>query len=86
MDYFWKEFLVMNDTITIKLLNKEARSIIEGLEAIKAIDIVDDKIPAHWSPKKKKQTRDFLAALQEAKLAEQGKIELKTAESLLNEL
>ncbi len=76
----------MNDTITIKLRNKKARSIIEGLEAIKAIDIVDDKIPAHWPPKKKKQARDFLEALNEAKAAEQGKIKLKTLDELINEL
>ena len=76
----------MNETITIKLRNKKARSIIEGLEAIKAIDIVDDKIPAHWPSKKKKQARDFLEALNEAKAAERGGIELKTAQSLIDEL
>jgi hypothetical protein len=35
--------------------------------------------------KKKKQAKDFLSALKQAKLAEQGKIKLKTLDQLINE-
>jgi hypothetical protein len=73
-------------TITIKIRNKKAQKILEGLEEIKAIEIIRDVIPKHWSAKKKKQAADFLEAMNEAKLAEAGKIKLKTADSLINEL
>lgn len=76
----------MSNTITIKLRNKKARKVLEGLEALKVIEIVEDKIPAHWPAKKKKQAADFLAAYKQAKLAEEGKIKLKTAQSLIDEL
>ncbi len=38
------------------------------------------------SPKKAKFLKKFKAAVEEVKLAKQGKIKLKTAEELLNEL
>ena len=76
----------MSETITIKLRSKKARALLEKLEDLKVIKIVEDKIPSHWSPKKKQQAKDFLAAFKEAKLAEEGRVQLKTAQSLLDEL
>ncbi len=78
----------MSSTIIIKIRNKKARTIIKGLEELKAIEIVEDDndITRNWSPKKKKQAKDFLAAYKEAKMAEAGKIQLKTLDELINEL
>ncbi len=76
----------MGDTITIKLRNKKARTILKGLEELKAIEILSDDITRNWTPKKKRQAKDFLAALKQAKLANEGKIKLKTAQSLIDEL
>lgn len=57
------------------------------LEDLKLIEIIEeDVVPKHWSAKKKQQAKAFLEALQEAKLANEGKIQLKTAQSLLDEL
>ncbi len=75
----------MGDTLTIKIKDKKAERLLKTLEEIKLISIVRDSNPA-WSPKKKKQAKDFLAAFKQAKLAEQGKIKLKTAQSLIDEL
>lgn len=75
----------MANTITIRLRNKKAKNILESLADLKLIEILEeDKIK--WTPKKKQQAKDFLKALKQAKLAEQGKIKLKTAESLIHEL
>ncbi len=52
---------------------------------MKLISIIYDS-SISWTPKKKKQAKDFLSALKQAKLADQGKIKLKTAESLIDEL
>jgi hypothetical protein len=76
----------MSKTITIKIRNKKARTILKGLEELKVIEIVEEDITRNWSPKKKQQAKDFLSAYKEAKLAEQGKIKLKTAQSLIDEL
>jgi hypothetical protein len=76
----------MGSTITIKLRNKKARTIIEGLEELKVIEILHDDSTIKWTPRKKQQAKAFLSAFKEAKLAEQGKIKLKTAQSLLDEL
>ncbi len=77
----------MGSTITIKIRNKKARTIIKGLEELKVIEIVeDDIIPKNWPAKKKKQAKDFLAAYKQAKLANEGKIKLKTLDELINEL
>ena len=77
----------MNNTITIRLRNKKARALLEDLEDLKLIEIVEDGIiPKHWSAKKKQQARNFLAALKEAKLGNEGKIQLKTLDDLINEL
>ena len=75
----------MEDLITIRIKDKKARKVIESLEEIKFIQILNDPL-AGLTPKKKRQARNFLSALHQAKLAEQGKIKLKTAESLINEL
>ncbi len=53
---------------------------------MKAIEILSDDITRNWTPKKKRQAKDFLAALKQAKLANEGKIKLKTAQSLIDEL
>lgn len=75
----------MAELITIKIRDKKARKVLENLEEKKFIQIIIDPL-AGLTPKKKKQAKDFLAALRDAKLAEEGKIKLKSAESLLNEL
>lgn len=75
----------MDNIITIKIKDKKARKVIESLEEIKFIQIVNDPTLG-FTGKKKKQAKDFLSALRQAKLAEQGKIKLKTAQSLINEL
>lgn len=74
------------DTITIRLRHKKARKVLESLEALKVIEIVDDKIPAHWPAKKKKQAAEFPETYGEAKMAERGEIKLKTADELIAEL
>ena len=75
----------MDNIITIKIKDKKARKVIESLEEIKFIQIVNDPTLG-FTGKKKKQAKDFLSALRQAKHAEQGKIKLKTAQSLINEL
>ena len=75
----------MEELITIRIKDKKARNVIKSLEEIKFIQIVTDPL-AGLTPKKKKQAKDFLSALQQARLAEQGKVKLKSAESLINEL
>ena len=75
----------MEELITIRIKDKKARKVIKSLEEIKFIQIVTDPLEG-LTPKKKKQAKDFLSALQQAKLAEQGKIKLKTLDQLINEL
>ena len=75
----------MGNLITIRIKDKKARKVIESLEEIKFIQIINDPL-ADLTPKKKKQAKNFLSALQQAKLAEQGKIKLKTLDELINEL
>lgn len=65
----------MDNLITIRITDKKARKVIESLEEIKFIQIVNDPTLG-LTGKKKKQ----------AKLAELGKIKLKTADNLINEL
>jgi hypothetical protein len=77
----------MGNILTIKLRNKKAKKLLQGLEELKLIEIIhNDNISKNWTPKKKKQAKDFLSAYKQAKLAEQGKIKLKTAQSLIDEL
>jgi hypothetical protein len=75
----------MSELITIKIKDKKARKVIKSLEEIKFIQIINDPLLG-LTGKKKRQAKNFLSALEQAKQAEQGKIKLKTAESLLNEL
>jgi hypothetical protein len=75
----------MEELITIKIKDKKAKKVIESLEEIKFIQVVRDPLLG-LTPKKKKQAKDFLSALKQAKLAEQGKIKLKTLDQLINEL
>ena len=75
----------MAEKLTIEIKNRKVLKLLEGLEEIKMIKILNDPL-LNLSGKKKKQAKDFLAALNQAKLAEQGKIKLKTAESLIDEL
>ena len=75
----------MGNTLTISLRNKKARKVLESREELNLIDIIYDST-IKWSPKKKRQAKDFLSAYKQAKLAEAGKVKLKTAKSLLNEL
>ena len=84
----------MSDTLTIKINDKKARRLLKTLEEIKLISIIHDtninsiirETDIKWTSKKKKQAKDFLSALKQAKLAEEGKIKLKTAQSLIDEL
>lgn len=75
----------MAEKLTIEIKNRKVLKLLEGLEEIKMIKIINDPL-LNLSGKKKKQAKDFLAALKQAKLAGQGKIKLKTAESLIDEL
>ncbi len=75
----------MGETLTIEIKDNKARRLLKSLEEVKLISIISDK-KNNWTPKKKKQAKDFLSALKQAKLAEEGKIKLKTAQSLIDEL
>jgi hypothetical protein len=74
----------MANTLTIKIKDKKAHKLLKSLEEVKLISIIDDSKTSR-SPKKKKQAKDFLSALKQAKLAEEGKIKLKTLDELINE-
>ena len=75
----------MVDTLTIKIKNAKARRVLKSLEEIKFIQVVNDPLMG-LTGKKKRQAKDFLSSLQQAKLAAQGKIKLKTLDQLINEL
>ena len=75
----------MEEQVLIKIKDAKAHKFLKSLEEIKFIKIVTDPTIG-LTPKKKKQAKDFLAALQEAKDEAAGKIKLKTAESLIDEL
>ena len=75
----------MEQQVLITIKDPKVHKLLKSLEDIKLIKIVTDPTIG-LSTKKKKQAKDFLAALQQAKDAANGKIKLKTAESLLNEL
>jgi hypothetical protein len=75
----------MDELMTIKITDKKAKKVIKSLEEINFIKVISNP-GLGLTAKKKKQAKDFLSALQQAKLAEQGKIKLKTAQSLLDEL
>ncbi|MBX9783507.1 MAG: hypothetical protein K2X48_09460 [Chitinophagaceae bacterium] len=75
----------MAQTLTIKLKNKKARKVLDGLAEMKLIEILFDT-ELGWSPRQIKQGRDFLESLNQVKLAEKGKVKLKSAQSLLDEL
>lgn len=75
----------MQEQVLITIKDAKAHKILKSLEDVKFIKIVTDPTLG-FSAKKKKQAKDFLAALQQAKDAAKGKIKLRTAESLLDEL
>ena len=75
----------MANTFTIEIKDNKARRLLKSLEEVKLISIIHES-NISWTPKKKKQAKDFLSAYQQAKLAEAGKIKLKTAQSLIDEL
>ena len=75
----------MGNTLTIEIRDNKARRLLKSLEGVKLISIISDS-KTSLTPKKKKQAKDFLSALKQAKLAEEGKIKLKTAQSLIDEL
>ncbi len=75
----------MGETLTIEIKDNKARRLLKSLEEVKLISIISDS-KSSWTPKKKKQAKDFLSALKQAKLADEGKIKLKTAQSLIDEL
>ena len=71
--------------IIIKIRDKKAHKIIDELIEKKMITVVNDTL-SNFSPAKKRRAKDFLSSLNDAKLAEQGKLKLKSAQSLLDEL
>lgn len=75
----------METTLTIKLKNKKAKKLIEGLVDLDLISIVAEPDEV-WSSQKKKQAKDFVTAYKQAKLAEKGKLKLKSLDDLINEL
>lgn len=75
----------MLNTLTIEFKNKKARKLLQSPEEINLIQVINES-SIKWTPKKKKQAKDFLNAYQQAKLYEAGKAKLKTAQSLLHEL
>ncbi len=74
----------MAEILTIKIKNTKVLKVLEGLEEIKTIQIINDPL-LNLSGKKKKQAKSFLEALNQARLAEQGKIKLKTLVQLMDE-
>jgi hypothetical protein len=72
----------MEEQVTITIKDAKAYKFLKSLEEIKFIKIVNDPL-AGLSLKKRKQAKDFLGALNEAK---QGKVKLKTLDQLINEL
>jgi hypothetical protein len=75
----------MAEKLTIEIKNAKVLKVLQGLEEIKMIKIVNDPLLG-LTGKKKKQAKDFLSALRQAKLAEQGKIKLRTLDQLIDEL
>jgi hypothetical protein len=75
----------MANQILIEIKNTKATSLLKNLEDLNIIRIVTNPLLG-LTPKKKRQAKDLLSALSQAKQAEKGEIKLKTAESLLNEL
>ena len=75
----------MPNTLTIEIKDAKARRVLKSLEEIKLIQVIYES-QIKWTPKKKKQAKDFLNAYNTAKLHDSGKVKLKTAQSLLNEL
>jgi hypothetical protein len=76
---------IMGQKITIELKNAKASKLLKDLEDLKIIKIVSDPLLG-LTGKKRIQGRNFLNALKQAKLAEQGKIKLKTLDQLIDEL
>ncbi len=72
----------MEEQVLITIKDAKAHKVLKSLEEVKFIKIVNDPFIG-LSVKKKKQAKDFLGALNEAK---QGKIKLKTLDQLINEL
>ena len=75
----------MQEQVLITIKDAKAHKFLKSLEDVKFIKIVNDPT-LDFSPKKKKQAKDFLAALQQAKDAAKGKIKLKTLDQLIDEL
>jgi len=75
----------MPEQVLITIKDAKAHKFLKSLEEIKFIKIVADPTIG-LSPKKKKQAKDFLAALQQAKDEGKGKLKLKTLDQLIDEL
>jgi hypothetical protein len=75
----------MPEQLLITIKDKKAHKLLKSLEEMKFIKIITDPTLG-FSPKKKKQAKDFLSALHQAKLASEGKIKLKTLDQLIDEL
>lgn len=75
----------MAEELVVTIKKKQALKVLDELVERKMITM-ESKLLKNLSPKKKKQAKDFLQALNEAKHAEQGKIKLKTFDTLISEL
>jgi hypothetical protein len=75
----------MEEQIVITIKDAKAHKVLKSLEEVKFIKIVNDPLVG-LSLKKKKQAKDFLSSLNEAKQGAKGKIKLKTLDQLINEL
>ena len=72
-------------TVLLEIKDSKATKILKSLEDTKLIKIINDPLLG-LTGKKRLQARDFLKSYKQAKLAGEGKIKLKTAQSLLDEL
>jgi hypothetical protein len=80
----FKSLLQMN-TLTIKINNLKARRLLKNLVDEKLIEIIGET-NINWNPKKTKQAKDLLLAINEVEKHEKGILTLKSAKDFLNEI
>lgn len=71
--------------MTIELKNKKAKRLLKELESLDLIHIVSSKM-IDIAPDKKAHAGHILKSYQQAQLHAAGKVQLKTAQQLLDEL
>lgn len=72
--------------IVIRIYCRKQSIAVKVFEGAECIETSVVNVPVTWSLAKKKRAGSFLRAINEAKLAEEGKIEFKNADDLINEL